>query len=218
MAFAGHYERTNPAPGLSRQGRVQRLDTADRRRLCFRRPRFRRRKERLDQGLREPLGDDTDCLRRPSGEGLQLLGPGATRPGSPPELSRGALRVCPLLLRRGHRRTVSQVGPGRRDLRSLPLAPGRDHRRLHDQRAALPPDRQWKRMGRDGASPHPRLVPAVSEPLHRECHLRQRREALRERRRRRKLQLGRLRPGRQPVEPRRRSSGRRWGNPDSADG
>ena len=63
--------------------------------------------------------------------------------------------------------------------------------------------------GHRGAAPAGQLVPAVPEPLDRRPGVRHRRHALRERRRRRELQLRRLGPGRQPGEPVRRSAGRR---------
>ena len=79
-------------------------------------------------------------------------------------------------------------------------AAGRDRRRLRRQRPALAA-RHLRR--RDG--PDRRLLPAVPEPLGRHARLRARRHALRQRGRRRVVQLRRLRPGRQPV---RRPAGR----------
>ena len=82
--------------------------------------------------------------------------------------------------------------PDRRHCARLQRHLRRPHRGgLQGQRAALAhPGRRL------GAGDDRGLVPAVPEPLDRLAGVRARRPALRERRRRRELQLGRLRPGR----------------------
>ena len=100
---------------------------------------------------------------------------------------------------------------------SMPDPARADRRRLHGERAPVAPSGVRQHDDRPRAGADRGLVPAISEPLDRRARLRARRGALRDRRRRRELQLRRLGTGRQPAEPVRRSAGRRRRHAQPAD-
>ena len=125
-----------------------------------------------------------------------------------PDFPAEPVRVRAVRARRGDRRHRAALGHGGRDVRRMPDSARRDRGRLRGQRASLAPDRVGQRDGRLRAGADRGLVPAVSEPLDRRARLRAGRRAVRVRRRRRELQLRRLRPGRQPGQPVRGSARR----------
>ena len=89
------------------------------------RPRLRRREERPDQGLRQPVGHDADGLRRPAHERPQLLGPRPARAGARPELPDRRPYVYVLYtLRRRDRRRRAALGHARRLSDPCPTPPG----------------------------------------------------------------------------------------------
>ena len=101
-----------------------------------------------------------------------------------------------------------------------PTPPGPDDRRVRRQRPAVAVPGERRREHRARAGPDQRLVPAVPEPLDRHRGVRARRRPVRERRRRRELQLRRLWPGRRharrhpdPGEPVQRPRQRGWRTP-----
>ena len=85
-----------------------------------------------------------------------------------------------------------------------------DRRRVRRQRAPVAPHGLRQLDDRHRAGADRGLVPAVPEPLDRLARLRPRRRAVRDRWRRRELQLHRLRPGRHPAQSLRRPAGRAW--------
>ena len=164
------------------------------------------------------LSDPTPThLRRPEHERAQLLGSRHARLRARPRLPGESLRVRPLRARCGDRRHRAPLGHRRRALRPLPDAAGRDRGRLRRLGPALAPPGGRQRDDGARAGPDRGLVPAVSEPLDRQPRVRRGRRPLRQRRRRRELQLRRLGPGRQPAQPLRRPAGRGRRDVDSAD-
>ena len=207
-AHPGGDARVHASERLPGDGRLQRPHEPDGRPLLARRARLRGREERPDQGLRQSLRPDADHLRRPEHERAQLLGSRHARLRARPRLPGEPLRVRPLRARCGDRRHRASLGHRRRALRPLPDAAGRNRGRLRHLGPALAPP--GGRQHDDGAraGPDRGLVPAVSEPLDRQPRVRRGRRPLRQRRRRRELQLRRLGPGRQPAQPLRRPAGR----------
>ena len=132
----------------------------------------------------------------------RLLGPRAARDGAGPAVHDGpAVRVRAVRVRQdAEREPQPRWGDG------CPTPPGGDRRRVRDQRAALAARGQRHRDRADRG-----LVPAVPEPLDGLDRVRAGRSAVRVLRRRRVVQLGRLRPGRQPGQPVRRPRGARPG-------
>ena len=125
-----------------------------------------------------------------------------------PELPGQPLRLRALRARRRDRRHGTPLGHRRRQLGPVPEPAGPDGRRLCGLRAAVAAAGRRRRHDRCGAGADRGLVPAVSEPFGRLARVRGRRRALRDRRRRRELQLHGLRPGRQSRQPMRRPAGR----------
>ena len=184
------------------------------RRACL-----RRREERRDQGLRLAHGHDADRVRRSQRQRLQLLGPRPARARAGPELPHRPVRVRPLHVRPRARKhsAGTTLGHSGRVLGSMPDAARADRRRLRRERAPVAPSGIRQRDDRVRAGADRGLVPAVSEPLDRRARLRAGRGAVRDRRRRRELQLRRLGAGRHPAEPVRRSAGRRRRRAEPAD-
>ncbi len=115
------------------------------------------------------------------------------------------------------RRHGPALGPAWRHVRRL-SDPARARRATAASSAAGSRGCRRRRRpdGRRRAGAARGLVPAVPEPLDRQP-VRGGRRALRQRRRRRELQLRRLRAGRQPAQPLRRPAGGVGGTPDAAD-
>ena len=153
-------------------------------------------------------------------ECAQLLGPGAARAWRSTRTSR------PSPTSTSSTRTTRRIGgtaprgarPERRG--PCPTPPGPDGRRLCGQRPAVAPHGTGNVMTGPEQVLDRGLVPAVSEPLDRLARVRRRRRALRDGRRRRELQLHRLRPGRLAAESLRRPAGgrRRDLTPPTAEG
>ena len=148
-------------------------------------------------------GHHADRLRRSQRERLQLLGSRAARHGARPAVPDPALRLRPLHLRPPTRfgRAGAALGDRRRVFRPVPDAPGADRRRL--RRSG-----RLSRLQADGnvmTGTEQVLVEDWCQqyPSHSIGHdrVRCRRRALRQRRRRRELQLRRLGPGRQSAQP-----------------
>ena len=178
---------------------MERAREPDRGRVRGRRPRVRGREARARAPVRLARRPDADGLRRPVERRARLLGPRPARARARPRLhERAAVRLRPLHVQQG------PVQPGVPALgRHLPDAAGRDRRRVRGLRPAV----AARRVGRRDAADH-RLVPAVPEPFRRRPRLRAGPRAVRVGRRRRVVQLRRLRAGRRSGEPVRRPAGR----------
>ena len=86
-------------------------------------------------------------------------------------------------------------------LRPLPDTAGSDERRVCSERTAVQADGEREHDDGQRAGAGRGLVPAVPQPLGRECRVRALGGPVRQRRRRRQLQLRRLGPGRAPLNP-----------------
>ncbi len=222
--------------------RLHRPDEPGRRAVSPRRPRARRREERVAEDLPESHDQHVHRRRRPPDRHAQLLGPRDARPGRAARLRPGLSgRVAALRLRSLHAQPAGRRRPalahgGRRVLGHVPgpaRRTGRDDRRLRRQRPALATSGGRKQLdgGRRGGSAARGLVPAVPEPRDGGARLRSGREALRVGRRRRELQRRGLGPARRhdpgpgqsghvlhAGQPLRRSSVRPRNAADEADG
>ena len=200
--------------GFTEVTAVARPRQSDGRALRLRRPGLRRREERADQGLRQPLDD----ARRPSSpicaRTSTTSGTAACSGWPWTRTSRPAQRLRPL-----HVRPPRSSAAPRRRRAGAPTAPSPtaahaarpDDRRLRRQRPAVAPAARRRRDDRRGAGAHRGLVPAVPEPLDRRPRVRPGRGAVRERRRRCELQRRRLRTVRHPAQPLRRPARRPGG-------
>ena len=165
----------------SRRASPSRADAAGRGALRARRRRVRRREARHSCKRFSGLGDATpETGRRRARGDPRLLGPRPDRAGGRPRLPRAALRLRLLHLGRDH-------GVGDDD---CPTPPGRP------TRAAWSTGRISRVNVNDGRGGRARrgLLPAVPEPQRRRARVRAGRRALRERGRRRELQLRRRAP------------------------
>ncbi len=190
------------------QRRVRRRDPAadrpgrsDGDRVRPRRTHVRRRKGRAHPRRTTTSTSTTGSgRRRPARQRLQLLGPRNVGHGAAPQLPGHALHLRPLRLRRRARWHGAALGlgvesAGRGSLSDTARA---DDQWLRGHRTADPARRRQRRCvaarsHRRSPARH-RLVPAVPQPLDRVAGLRHRWRALCQRRRRRQLQLRRLRP------------------------
>ena len=155
-------------------------------------------KSGVDQGVRQPLGHDADRLRRPANARLTTSGTAGCSGSRSTRTSR-TTRTCTCSTRTTRRLGGYRAALGYAGGRRLPDA-SRGRRptaassrgRLSRLTATATSMTGTEQVLIDG------LVPAVPEPLDRRPRVRPGRRAVRQRRRRRELQLRRLRPGRQP--------------------
>ena len=178
---------------LHRDDGLERARQPDRAALRARRPRVRRQQERDRQRLRRPRRHDADAVRRPARRVHDFWDRGLLGLALDPGFASGRPYVYVLYAYDGAELARAGWGDG------CPSPPGAT---ADGCVASGRLSRLQRRRRRDGADRG--LLPAVPEPLARDDRLRPRRDAVRERRRRRVVHLRRLRPGRQPGQPVRR--------------
>ena len=187
-------DRVHVADGLPGERCLQRAREPDRRPLLTRRTRLRRAEGRPHPRLRLADGHDAHAVRRPAPAGAQLLGSRHAREWRWIRTSRPRpTSTC------STHTTRSSAASRPRGATACPTPPGPtiDGAVVSGRQSRLTAAGEVMTGSRAGA--HQRLVPAVPQPLDRKPRVRPGRGALRHGRRRRELQLRRLRPDQEPV-------------------